>query len=308
MKPTAMFILACLVSVVAQDLAPHRVFDAARAAFGEFDPMIDDLAAADVVFVGEQHDSANTHRLELALLQAIGRRRGDVVLSLEMFERDVQEPLDHFLMGHAAEDEFMKDARAWPRYRTDYKPLVDFAIAKEWQVVAANVPRSIASEVSKGGLEVLQAKSAADRRLFAADLQCPTDDEYFKRFGEAMGDHSGTTGTTGTTGTGGTTGTAGTTTRFYYAQCLKDETMAESIAQAYTIAALGGKRPLVVHINGAFHSDFGQGTAARARRRLPGKRVVVVSMLPVEKMDVQTPDAAERRRGDFLVYTVAGKN
>jgi len=293
MKPTAVLILACLASVVAQDLAPHRVFDATRAAFGEFDPMIDDLASADVVFVGEQHDSANTHRLELALLQAIGRRRGDVVLSLEMFERDVQEPLDHFLMGHAAEDEFLKDARPWPRYRTDYKPLVDLAVAKEWPVVAANVPRSIASEVSKGGLDVLQAKSAADRRLFAGDLQCPTDDVYFKRFGEAMGDHSGT---------------AGTTTHFYYAQCLKDETMAESIAQAYTIAAMGGKRPLVVHINGAFHSDFGQGTAARARRRLPGKRVVVVSMLPVEQMDVQAPDAAERRRGDFLIYTVAGKN
>ena len=287
MSRTALLILAALA---AQDLAPHRVFDTARGAFAAIDPMIDDLAAADVVFVGEQHDSANTHRLELALLQGLASRRGNVVLSLEMFERDVQEPLEHFLMGHTPEDEFLKDARPWPRYKTDYKPLVDFAIARDWPVVAANVPRSIASEVSKGGLDVLKGKSETDRRLFAKELQCPTDDEYFKRFGEAMADHA-----------------AGTPT-FYYAQCLKDETMAESIAEAYTAAAAGGKRPLVVHINGAFHSDFGQGTAARLRRRLPDKRVAIVTMLPVEKIDVPAPDAAERRRGDFLVYTVAGKN
>ena len=293
MSRTAFLILASLTAFAVQDLAPHRVFDTARDAFAAVDPMIDDLAGADVVFVGEQHDSANTHRLELTLLQGLATRRGNVVLSLEMFERDVQEPLEHFLMGHTPEDEFLKDARPWPRYKTDYKPLVDFAISKDWPVVAANVPRSIATEVSKGGLDVLKDKSDADRRLFAKDVQCPTDDEYFKRFGEAMGDHSGA---------------KGATTLFYYAQCLKDETMAESIAEAYTAAAVGGKRPLVVHVNGAFHSDFGQGTAARVRRRLPDKRVNIVTMLPVEKMDVPAPDAAERRRGDFLVYTVAGKN
>ena len=130
-----------------------------RGAFSDFEAMAADLATADVVFVGEQHDDPNTHRLELAVLEALARRQRPVVLSLEMFERDVQEPLDHFLMGHMEEDEFLKASRPWPRYATDYKPLVDFAVAKNWPVVAANVPRPIASEVAKGGLEVLQAKT-----------------------------------------------------------------------------------------------------------------------------------------------------
>jgi hypothetical protein len=41
---------------------------------------------------------------------------------------------------------------------------------------------------------------------------------------------------------------------------------------------------MVVHFNGAFHSDYTQGTAERVKRRLPGKRVVVVSILPQDTL------------------------
>ena len=68
--------------------------------------------------------------------------------------------------------------------------------------------------------------------------------------------------------------------RFYLAQCLKDETMAESIADAFQRSAAA--HATIVHVNGAFHSDYAQGTAAAARRRLPGRRIAVVSVLPVE--------------------------
>ena len=47
----------------------------------------------------------------------------------------------------------------------------------------------VASEVSKGGLEVLKAKDDTERALFARDLDCPLGDEYFKRFIEALGSH-----------------------------------------------------------------------------------------------------------------------
>jgi uncharacterized iron-regulated protein len=276
---------------------PHRVFDNARGAFTDFEMMLADVARADVVFVGEQHDDVNTHRLELAILEGLARRRERVIVSLEMFERDAREPLEHFLMGHTPEDEFLKVSRPWPRYKTDYKPLVDFAIAKQWPVVAASVPRPLASEVSKGGLNVLDAKTGEERALFARDLQCPIDDDYFKRFGEAMGGHPGDETKT-------VAEKRETTEKFYFAQCLKDETMAESIAEAHTAAAAPGPRPLVVHFNGAFHSDFAAGTASRTSRRLPGKRVVVISVLPVQNIDTAAPEPTDRKRADYLVYTV----
>src|SRR4051812_25834448 len=55
-----------------------------------FDAMASRAALADVVFFGEMHDDPETHYLEFALLEALGQRREHVVLSLEMFERDVQ--------------------------------------------------------------------------------------------------------------------------------------------------------------------------------------------------------------------------
>lgn len=87
--------------------------------------------------------------------------------------------------------------------------------------------------------------------------------------------------------------------RIYQAQCIKDETMAESIAAQFA----GNERPLVVHFNGVFHSDFKLGAAMRVQRRLPQAKIKVVSALPVENLDALKPDA-ERKRGDYLLYTL----
>jgi uncharacterized iron-regulated protein len=278
---------------------PHRVLHTGTRAIVDFEGMLNDLAGADVVFVGEQHDDPNTHRLELAILEGLARRRDDVIVSLEMFERDVQEPLDHFLMGHTAEDEFLAEARPWPRYATDYKPLVDFAVSREWPVIASNVPRPMASEVSTSGLDALEDRSEEERRWFAADLQCPTNDDYFERFTEAMARHPAEGD-----GEPAVAARREMTERFYLAQCLKDETMGESIARAWTAGRAVSPRPLVVHVNGAFHTDFGLGTAARVRRRLPAQRLVVVSILPVEDLTAVAPTDEDLRRAEYLLYTL----
>ncbi len=284
----------------AQSYVPHRVYDTVQARFADFEIMAADLAKADVIFVGEQHDDPNTHRLELAVLEGLARRSRPAVVSLEMFERDVQEPLEHFLMGHMEEAEFLKQARPWPRYATDYKPLVDFAIAREWSVLAANVPRRIASDVAKGGLEVLAGKPAEERALFASDLQCPIGDEYFKRFAQAMGNHPAE-------GAGAASVEAQRTTeRYYQSQCVKDETMAESIARAFAASRTGDRPPAIVHFNGAFHSDFGLGTAERVKRRLPNARTVIITIKPVKDLDNLSISAEDKRVGHYVVYT-AGK-
>lgn len=287
--------MALAVQVLAQaPVVDHRVYATAQGRFADLATMVGDLVTADVVFIGEQHNDDNTHRFQLNLLQAIAARRGDVVLALEMFERDAQEPLEHFLMGHTEEAEFVRESRAWPRYATDYKPLVDFAISKTWPVVAANVPRAIAAEVSKSGLAALATRPASEKAWFAADLQCPTGDDYYTRFLGAMG---------GGHVAGAPAMDAATLDRYYFSQCLKDETMGESIAQSYAAGASGGKRPLVVVVLGAFHSDFRQGTVIRTARRLPAQRIVVTSILPVDTLDGPAPSAEAVRRGDYLVYT-----
>jgi hypothetical protein len=163
-------------------------------------------------------------------------------------------------------------------------------------VVAANVPRPLATEVAKTGAGALDDRADTEAGWFAAQRICPTDDEYFRRFREAMGAHPAGDGAAGVP--------AGQVERYYLSQCLKDETMAESIAGAFLSRQGGDPGPLVVHVNGAFHSDFGLGTAARVERRLPDRRTVVVTILPVGDLDTLTPSDDDRRRADYLVYTI----
>ena len=269
---------------------PQRVYDTRRTTFTDFEMMTADLARADVVLIGEQHDDPNTHRLELAVLEGLARRNVAVTLSLEMFERDVQGSVDNYMSGSAVEDEFLKQSRPWPRYATDYRPLVEFARQRRWPVVAANVPRRIAADVAKLGKPAVDSLNATDRSLTAADLQCPHD-AYFDRFAEEMGGHQSSGSSADNT-----------TERYYWAQCIKDETMAESIASAYT--KLEGRPGVVVHVTGSFHSDYGEGTGARVRRRLGGRRVATVSMIPVENLDALTPQPSDLKRADYLVYTI----
>ena len=89
------------------------------------------------------------------------------------------------------------------------------------------------------------------------------------------------------------------TDRFYEAQCVKDETMGESIAQAL---ARAGDDAIVVHFDGAFHSDFRQGTVARALRRSPNIRSLVITAVPAaDPWSASIGDNAPR--ADYLIFT-----
>ena len=273
---------------------PQRVYDTERRTFTDFETMVAALAGADVVFVGEQHDDPYTHRLELALLEGLQRRRVPVTVSLEMFDRDVQGTLNQYLTSATSEAEFLKSSRPWPRYATDYRPLVELAKAHGWFVIAANVPRRHASAVAKSGLGAIADLPEHERPHAARDLQCPRD-AYFDRFAATMADHPGEKGK----GTPPPADERARTERYFESQCVKDETMAESIA-----AAIEGKPGPLVHVSGAFHSDFAEGVVERTRRRLPGRTIVVLSILPVEDLDSLAPAGDDLRRADYLVYTI----
>jgi uncharacterized iron-regulated protein len=296
----SMLMLTFLASTPAAQVSecgdtPHRIFNSIDGTFSDCETMTADLAKADVVFVGEEHDDPATHRLELSILEELARRRGSIIVSMEMFERDTQAAVDDYLAGRINESEFLKISHPWPNYATDYRPLVEFAKMKGWHVIAANVPRQYASQVARGGTSVLDQLPPAERDLVAGEISAPKDD-YFKRFVEAMGAHP-----VGTGGNKSDLDQSEVTDRFYLAQCVKDDTMAESIARAYNRST--EPKPLIVHFNGTFHSDYRLGTVARVRTRLEKARVAVVSIVPQEQLD--SIDATKyRERGDYIVFAL----
>jgi uncharacterized iron-regulated protein len=199
---------------------------------------------------------------------------------MEMWERDVQPSLDGYLQGKTDEAAFLKAARPWGNYTTDYRPLVEYAKANHIPVIASNAPQAIVSRVGKGGLA---AVSSAD---LPALVQTPHDD-YWARFQATMADMGGAHGAMD----------AATIQRFYEAQVVRDETMAQSVVQA-----LGGAgNPLVLHINGRFHSDFGSGIPQRVLWRRPLARVVVISVVPLPS----TLSSDQTPLGDFVAFVPA---
>jgi uncharacterized iron-regulated protein len=258
--------------------------------------MIERLSRADVVFFGEQHDDPETHRAEAELLDAIGRSGRTVVLSLEMFERDVQSMLDDYLAGRVSESEFLSRSRPWERYATDYRRLIELAKLHHWRVVAANVPRPLASAIGRKGFAALDTLTVTERRHAAREHVCPAGDDYHARFMESMQTHSPASGPGPRASDSLPTATA---ERFYLAQCIKDETMAESIVDARLAST---RDAIVVHFDGAFHSDYSQGTVARVKRRKPGWTLAVVSAVPVADPAV-APIVTQSAKADFVIFT-----
>ena len=271
-----------------------RAVDVSSGANIGFEALVSRLSAADVVFFGEQHDDPETHRVEFGVLDALSRSGRPVIMSLEMFERDAQPLLNDYLAGRVSEADFLAKSRPWDRYITDYRPMVELAKSKGWPVIASNIPRPMASAVGRKGLAALDTLTPNERTWAAKDIQCP-DDAYRARFMETMRGHS----PGGAPSSPGDTLPTAAANRFYFAQCIKDETMAESIVEAMKTAR---ENTIVVHYDGAFHSDYRQGTVDRVRRRAPNLRLAVITAVPVT--DQTTATLAEHAgRADYIIFT-----
>ena len=242
------------------------------------------LADQDVVFLAEEHDNEMAHQAHLELVKELHQQGAHVVVSLEMFERDVQDELMLYLAGFIDEREFLSKARPWPNYEEDYRPLVEYARAEGLMVLAANAPRPLAQLVSAEGLE-----SVAGRPHVAREVSTPRD-RYWELFKEAMGEHGGVGGEEDMF-------------RYYEAQCLKDDTMAESIVDYLVKVRQTGGNALVVHVNGRMHSDGGLGTVARVRLRDPLLKIALVGMESVD--DVARARVVTPSIGDYVLLVKA---
>ena len=91
----------------------------------KYEKMLRQLQDADIVLFGELHDNPIAHWLQYELTKDLHKLIGDkLVLGAEMFESDNQLILDEYLSGIIFESKFEAEARLWPNYQTDYKPLI----------------------------------------------------------------------------------------------------------------------------------------------------------------------------------------
>ncbi|UZE03729.1 ChaN family lipoprotein [Pseudomonas mediterranea] len=102
--------------------------------------LIERLAKATRVIVGEQHDNPDHHALELWLLQALDGQRAQGSLLLEMLTPSQQSRVDG-IRQQPAMPENLPDALDWsPGWDWKlYGPVVEYALAQHYPLLAANL-------------------------------------------------------------------------------------------------------------------------------------------------------------------------
>jgi uncharacterized iron-regulated protein len=131
-------------------------------------------ASTQVVFFGELHNNPIAHWLQLKLTKDLYDENKNLVLGAEMFEADQQVIMNEYLTKAITEKNFDAEMRLWPNYKTDYRPLVIFAMENKLPFIATNIPRRYASMVSKKGKDELLTISA-DSKKFLCPLPLEVD-------------------------------------------------------------------------------------------------------------------------------------
>jgi uncharacterized iron-regulated protein len=281
----------------------YRVFTGAGAA-ASLEDVVAAMAAHQVVFIGETHDDPTGHMLELELLRrAVDTYRAGrpTALSLEFFERDVQLPLDEYLAGLITEKAFRADARPWPRYETDYRPLVELAKEQRVPVIAANAPRRYVTIVTRKGREALGELSAAAHALLPPLPYGEASAEYRSQWIatiSAVMEREGMKCGVPVERPDAPPGSHANMGNQLHAQVLWDASMAWSIAQ-YLKAQPAA---LVLHMVGGFHVERGTGTPEQLQAYAPGTRAMIVSLRPVADVAAFEP-APAGQWGDFVIQT-----
>ena len=258
---------------------PHRVYDMRTGELTDLESLLGICADADVVTLGENHGDPATHRMELAILEGLNRMTdGDIILSMEMFEKDIQGVVDDYINRDIDEDEFLTNAHPPSTYERDYRRLITYCRRYRLPVIASNFPWRLSTKVGRMGYDAAVSLFSEEDRELLPEIYDAPDDAYkvkHKQIIMAIGGHGGGMGMT-----------EELTETYYQSQVLHDETMAESVYKT----SIGNPGHVVFHIVGSFHLWNYLGTYARIQKRMPAADIVSILAVPVEDLLAPPPD------------------
>jgi uncharacterized iron-regulated protein len=198
-----------------------------------------------IIVISESHGNAEHHQNQRNLLIALAKRTDlpSISVGLEFFEAQYQSLVDQFTAGLMGESDFLK-AIAWGSNPfSDYREQALFPKSHGGSTRALNASRALTRKVARTGITSLTAE---ERALLPTDFQLGNS-FYFERFKQVMGDHV----------------SSEALTRYFEAQSIWDETMAES-SRSYL--RQNSEQVLVILV-GDFHAAYGGGLPDRLLAR-----------------------------------------
>ena len=239
------------------------------------------LSKQDVIFIGELHGNHASHLLEMQLMAELHALRPLQNLSMEMFNRDQQPILNRYLDSEIGEAFLINETPTWQNYIGSYRPLIEYAKQNFIPVIAANAPADIVRCIGRQGTDYID-KLSSEERLLIAHAPFTDNSEYRQRYMDFLADARVLA--------------PERKENSYLAQLTRDNTMAESIYQAW----LENPQAQILHINGSFHSENYLGTVSALKSLNPKLRIAVISPLRVENPDKPSYSAEDLKKGDVI--------
>ncbi|WP_158257721.1 ChaN family lipoprotein [Haliangium sp. UPWRP_2] len=244
--------------------------------------LADRLAAARAIYVGEHHNSVLSHHAQLYIVSQVyrlGRADGetgsgptspegrDLAVGLEMLPRRLQPQLDAYLAGAIDEEGFLSAvdwSHTWGFDFALYRPIFDFCRTHGLRMYALNAPRELPRAVRQRGLAGLSPEELAQ---LPSGVPWPMPEPH-RRFVRDIFNQHGAPAKTPSPAEAAERDAA--FERFYAAQLVWDESMAQAVAE---ILAPGPKNPRppgrLIILAGVGHVGLYAMPARAARRGAP---------------------------------------
>lgn len=186
------------------------------------------IRSARAIYVGEQHDSPASHRMQLHVLAMAYRIDPSVAVGLEMLPRSLQPQLDAYVVGSVDEAGFLR-AVDWPHtWGFDfslYRPTFEFCRAHGVRMHALNTPRALSKAVRQKGVDGL---SSDERAGLPSGYPWPTPAPHQQMLREVWNHHAKPDPAAPTSEQAAREAAF---QRFYTAQLIWDEAMAQAVAE-----------------------------------------------------------------------------
>lgn len=251
-----------------------RLWDVQAQAFIDEADLLRRAAPAEALLLGEIHDNAEHHRLQLKVLQARLAAGVRPALLMEQFDSDQQAALDEARRTGTDIAPLMR-GWDWPQYQ----PLVALAATAGLPLLAANLPRAATRPIVREGYATL-APGEVQRLALDASWD-EARQKYMSGLIEAS--HCGMV-------------TPALRDGLVRAQRLRDATLAD--------AALGRLDQGVVFILGRGHARRDVGVPLYLAARRPGTRVLAVGFVEVDAHRTAPTQYETERAGDIAPYDI----
>jgi uncharacterized iron-regulated protein len=244
-----------------------RIWDVASVRFIDRETLVDRLARADFVLLGERHDNSDHHMLQAEVLRsliAVGRRPA---VGFEMLGLDdasivaghlAAAPNDAAGLGRAVN----WNKRGWPDWAL-YQPIAEVALQAKLPIVATNLPLATARKMTRDGVAALQPPVVRD-----LGLDRPLPEPLFATMATDIRDaHCG------------------------YApeeslKAMVDVQRARDAQMAQSLIAAGDPGGAIL-VAGAGHVRNDYGIPVYLRQKAPNKPVISIAFVEVDKQKIE---------------------